>query len=303
MRSQRKPYRAVNGILLLDKPVGATSNEALQAVKRLYLAKKAGHTGSLDPLADGLLIICFGEATKISSYLLEADKYYRTVCKLGIETTTGDSEGEITRQREVERYSDHQIDRVLDRYRGLIEQIPPMHSALKYKGKRLYELARKGIEVERQPRSVYIYKLACIDRKADTLKFDIDCSKGTYIRTLVEDIGQSLGCGAHVTALRRLGVGPYFEPEMVTLDDLQRLSAQGFEAMDELLQPIDSALADWPALRLNSDMVYYARSGQPVLIPGAPVEGYVRLYDPHNSFMGIGMMLDDGRVAPKRLIL
>ncbi len=303
MRHQRNPFRAVNGILLLDKPVGATSNEALQAVKHLYLAKKAGHTGSLDPLADGLLIICFGEATKISSYLLEADKYYRTVCKLGIETTTGDSEGQITRQREVERYSDHHIDRVLARFRGLIEQIPPMHSALKYKGKRLYELARKGVEVERQPRSVYIHKLACIDRNADTLKLDIDCSKGTYIRTLVEDIGQSLGCGAHVTALRRLGVGPYFEPEMVTLDDLKRLSGQGLEAMDELLQPIDSALTDWPALSLNSDMVYYIRSGQPLLIPGAPVRGHVRLYDPDDSFMGVGMMLDDGRVAPKRLIL
>jgi tRNA pseudouridine55 synthase len=303
MPRQRKFYRAVNGILLLDKPVGATSNEALQAVKRLYLAKKAGHTGSLDPLADGLLILCFGEATKVSSYLLEADKYYRTVCKLGIETTTGDSEGEITRQREVEHYSDQHIDRVLNRFRGLIEQIPPMHSALKYNGKRLYELARAGVEVERQPRDVCIHKLACIDRNADTLKLDIDCSKGTYIRTLVEDIGRSLGCGAHVTALRRLGVGPYFEPEMVTLDSLKRLSIQGLEAMDELLQPIDSALSDWPALCLTSDMVHYARSGQPLLIPGAPVEGYVRLYDLHDSFMGIGMMLDDGRVAPKRLIL
>jgi tRNA pseudouridine55 synthase len=303
MPRQRKPYRTVNGVLLLDKPVGATSNEALQDVKRLYHAKKAGHTGSLDPLADGLLIICFGEATKIASYLLEADKYYRTVCKLGIETTTGDSEGEITRQQEVEHYSDQHIDRVLIRFRGLIEQIPPMHSALKYNGKRLYELARQGVEVTRQPRDVYIHKLACIDRNADTFKLDIDCSKGTYIRTLVQDIGRALGCGAHVTALRRLGVGPYCDPEMVALDTLKRLSVQGFEAMDELLQPIDSALSDWPALCLTSDMVHYARSGQPLLIPGAPVEGYVRLYDLHDSFMGIGMMLDDGRVAPKRLIL
>ncbi len=303
MPRRRKFTRDVNGILLYDKPIGVSSNKALQEVKRLYKASKAGHTGSLDPIASGLIVICLGEATKVSSYLLETDKYYRATCKLGIDTTTGDSEGDVVRKRKIDNYSDHQIARVLGGYTGRIEQIPPMYSALKHKGKRLYDLARQGLEVERKPRSVHIYKLQAIARSTDTLTLYIECSKGTYIRTLIEDLGETLGCGAHVIELRRLGVGPYRKPQMVTLEMLVDLAQGGkFDVMDTLLLPIDSALTHWPDVRLTGDMTYYARSGQPILVPGAPTEGNVRLYDNDNLFIGVGTILDDGRVAPKRLI-
>lgn len=302
MSRRNKQFRDVHGILLFDKPKGPSSNQALQKVKRLYHARKAGHTGSLDPLADGLLIICFGEATKVTSFLLESDKRYITVCQLGIDTATGDSEGEIIRQRPVGRLSDHRIDSALNRFRGEIEQIPPMYSALKYKGKRLYQLARDGVEVEREPRRAYIKQLQLIDKTNDTLTLEIACSKGTYVRTLVEDIGEALGCGAHVSALRRTGTGPYQDPSMVTMQRLIDVAEQGHEAMEQLLKPIDSALYGQPAVQLTGDMTFYIKSGQAVLVPSAPVMGYVRLYDQHEAFVGVGAILDDGRVAPKRLI-
>ncbi len=302
MSGRKNKLRSVHGILLFDKPVGYSSNQALQKVKQLYGARKAGHTGSLDPLASGLLIICFGEATKFSSFLLESDKTYLTVCKLGSDTTTGDSEGEVVRRRPVVELSEPQVNLVLDQFRGEIDQIPPMHSALKYKGQRLYRLAREGIEVERKPRRTYIRRLRLIAMDSDTLTLDIACSKGTYIRTLVEDIGDALGCGAHVSALRRTGAGPFKDPDMVDLETLAAITDQGHQAMDRLLEHVDAALSDFPALRLNGDMVYYVRSGQAVLVPGAPAEGYVRLYDENGLFIGAGVILDDGRVAPKRLI-
>ncbi len=303
MARRDRSLRKVDGILLLDKPVGASSNQAVQTVKRLYSAKKAGHTGSLDPLADGLLIVCLGEATKVSPYILASDKSYQTVCKLGIVTTTADGEGEITRTRPVERYTNRQIERALARFRGEIEQIPPMYSALKFEGKRLYSLARKGIVVQREPRKVQIYRLECVNRDAASLTLNIVCSKGTYIRVLVEDIGEMLGCGAYVNKLRRLAIGPYQEPEMVSLEQLSSVAEQGYEAIDLLLQPIDSALFDLTALKLSNDMTYYVKLGQAVLVAGSPSEGYVRLYDDRNMFVGIGVILDDGRVAPKKLIL
>lgn len=302
MSRGKKQFRDVHGILLFDKPIGPSSNQALQKVKRLYHARKAGHTGSLDPLANGLLVICFGEATKVTSFLLESDKRYTTVCKLGIDTSTGDSEGEIIRQRPVGRLSDHRIDRALNRFRGEIEQIPPMYSALKHKGKRLYQLAREGVEVERQPRRAYIKQLQLMDKTDDTLTLEIACSKGTYIRTLVEDIGETLGCGAHVSALRRTGAGPYQDPSMVSMQRLISVAEQGYEAMEQLLKPIDSALYGQPALKLTGDMTYYIKSGQAVLVPSAPAMGTVRLYDENEAFVGVGTILDDGRVAPKRLI-
>lgn len=302
MSRRKNLCRHVNGILLLDKAVGVSSNNAVQAVKRLYNALKAGHTGSLDPLASGLLVVCLGEATKVSPYLLAADKTYRAVCQLGTDTQTGDSEGEIVRRRPVKPYSDRKIAQVLAKFRGEIEQIPPMYSALKHEGERLYKLARKGIEVIREPRKVRIHHIACIARSTDRLTLDIVCSKGTYVRVLAVDIGEALGCGAHVSALKRLAVGPYHERDIVSMIRLTCLSQQHQLAIDELLLPVDSALQDRPEVRLSQDMAYYVKSGQAVMVSRAPSEGYVRMYDDRNVFIGVGVVLDDGRIAPKRLI-
>ncbi|HEY2976861.1 MAG TPA: tRNA pseudouridine(55) synthase TruB, partial [Burkholderiaceae bacterium] len=219
-RPQRIPRRALHGVLLLDKPVGLSSNDALQKAKRLYRAEKAGHTGTLDPLASGLLPICFGAATKFSQVSLDADKAYRATLKLGQTTTTGDAEGEVTRQRpvQVDRAA---IDAACARFSGEIEQVPPMHSALKKDGRALYEYARNGIEVERAPRRVTIHAIAIVDWHDDALVIDVSCSKGTYIRTLAEDIGEALGCGAHLSALRRIGSGALRVEQAVTLEQLQ----------------------------------------------------------------------------------
>ncbi len=302
-RPHRSPryVRDVSGVLLLDKAVGLTSNEALQQVKRLFRAKKAGHTGSLDPLATGLLPICFGEATKVSSYLLSADKFYWTRAILGIRTDTGDGDGVVLEQRAVPALTVAMIESVLGRFRGVIEQVPPMHSAVKHQGRRLYELARQGITVERQAREVMIHRLSVVERGDTTVEFDIHCSKGTYVRTLVEDIGDALGCGAHVAALRRYGVGPYQEPDMITFEGLQTLAQQGDDALDGVVRPVDSALIHWPRVDLDTDSAYYVRDGQAVQVSGAPAEGLVRVYGP-TGFLGIGEILDDGRVGPRRLL-
>ena len=302
MSKPKRPKRNVNGVVLLDKPLGMSSNEALQAVKRLFQAAKAGHTGSLDPLATGLLPLCFGEATKLSAYLLDADKHYWTVARLGVRTSTGDAEGEAVQTRPVGTYSADQIEAALARFRGEIEQVPPMYSALKHQGKRLYELARAGVEVERPPRPVTIHALRLLGRGPDSLELDLRCSKGTYVRTLVEDLGEVLGCGAHVAELRRVGVGPYDGSRMVTLEELERRAEQGPEALDEALLPVDTAVADWPRVTFDADSAYYVRQGQAVQVPGAPTEGLVALYGPQGRFLGVGQILDDGRVGPKRLI-
>ncbi|MCB1803401.1 MAG: tRNA pseudouridine(55) synthase TruB, partial [Gammaproteobacteria bacterium] len=217
-RRGRQRGRPVNGILLLDKPLGLSSNHALQRVKRLYDARKAGHTGSLDPLADGMLPICLGDATKLSAYLLDADKYYWFRLRLGQTTATGDAEGEILTDRPVGDFSREQIEQACAAFVGKIQQLPPMYSALKHKGKRLYELAREGVEVERQPRTVTIHDLVVESVELPEVEIRVHCSKGTYVRTLAEDIGERLGCGAHVTALRRTGVGPYTEYPMYTME-------------------------------------------------------------------------------------
>lgn len=302
MSKPKRPKRPVNGVVLLDKPLGMTSNEALQAVKYLFQAAKAGHTGSLDPLATGLLPLCFGEATKLSSYLLEADKHYWTVARLGVRTATGDAEGEAIETRPVRVYPAAEVEAALARFRGEIEQVPPMYSALKHQGKRLYDLARAGVEVERAPRPVTIHSLRLLGQGADSLELDLRCSKGTYVRTLVEDLGEALGCGAHVAQLRRVGVGPYDGSHMVTLDELRRRAEQGLGALDEVLLPVDTAVADWPRVTFDADSAYYVRQGQAVQVPGAPTEGLVALYGPQGRFLGVGQILDDGRVGPKRLI-
>jgi tRNA pseudouridine55 synthase len=305
-RRQRNSHlRPVNGILLLDKPAGITSNAALQAVKKLYRARKAGHTGSLDPLATGLLPICFGEATKISGFLLDADKDYRVTCKLGERTTTGDAEGELLEQRPAEGITEKSVRRVMEGFIGDIEQIPPMYSALKHKGERLYKLARQGIEVEREARQVTILELELLDFSLPQVTFRVHCSKGTYVRTLMEDIGEMLGCGAHVVGLRRLGVGPFDDAGMMDMERLEALAAGGMSGLaelDKLLLPLESGLAQWPGVRLSGDAAFYLRQGQPVLVPNAPTDGWVRLYEGETQFLGMGEVLDDGRVAPRRLM-
>ena len=296
--------RSVHGILLLDKPVGLSSNRALQIVKRLFGARKAGHTGSLDPLASGMLPICLGEATKFSGFLLNADKSYRFVCQLGVDTSTGDAEGEVVRTRSVGSLLPADIESILRRFTGRIRQVPPMYSAVKHQGRRLYELARRGIEIERQPREVVIYDLRLLGLEGkDCLELEVRCSKGTYVRTLAEDIGEALGCGAHVVALRRIEVTPYGASQMVTLEDLQRQAEAGSSALDALLLPIDTPIAAWPAVRVRDDMAYYLSRGQPVLVPRAPTRGWVRLYrGDAERFFGMGEILDDGRIAPRRLV-
>ena len=301
-RRHNPNLRRVNGILLLDKPAGMTSNAALQAVKKLYAARKAGHTGSLDPLATGLLPLCFGEATKVSGFLLDADKDYQVVCRFGERTSTGDAEGEVIEQRPVDNISEQQLRTVLDDFLGDIEQIPPMYSAVKHKGERLYKLARQGVEVEREPRQVTIFDLDLVHFEAPTAEIRVRCSKGTYVRTLVEDIGERLGCGAHVAGLRRLGVGPFDDTRMVTMEQLETVAAEGHYALDQLLLPMESGLMQWPDVRLSGDAAFYLRQGQPVLVPKAPTTGWVRLYEGDSRFLGMGEILDDGRVAPRRLM-
>jgi len=292
----------IHGILLLDKPTGITSNTALQRVKRLYGARKAGHTGSLDKLASGLLPICLGDATKLSSYLLNSDKHYRAICKLGIVTSTGDAAGEKISVHKVPRLTRAAIEKVLQGFHGEISQVPPMYSALKHKGQRLYKLAYQGIEIERKARSVMIDDLVLLNHVEDQIEIDVRCSKGTYIRTLVEDIGHQIGCGAHISALRRLGVGPFTEEQMISAGEIEQLAEQGLEVMDQQLLPVDSVLLHLSEVELADNVAYYIRQGQPVLVARAPTAGLVRIYDQKRVFLGIGEVLDDGRIAPRRLM-
>ena len=295
----------MDGILLLDKPGGVSSNHALQQVKRLFQAAKAGHTGSLDPLATGLLPLCLGHTTKFSGFLLDADKRYRVTVTLGVTTDSADADGNVLATRPIDGVDAAAVQAVLPRFTGSIEQLPPMYSAVKHQGQRLYKLAREGKEVERTPRTVQIFALELRRFTPPTLELDVHCSKGTYVRTLAEEIGAALGCGAHVSALRRTGVGPYVEGEtgFVTMAEVEAAAEQeGFAALDALLLPLDSVLGHCPALRLSADAAFYLRQGQPVLVPQAPTEGMVRLYAAGDEFLGIGVILDDGRVQPKRLI-
>jgi len=299
----RPPKRTVNGILLLDKPEGITSNRALGFAKRLYQAKKAGHTGSLDPIASGLLPICFGFATKFSQFLLEAPKLYQTTIKLGVRTASGDSEGAV-----IETFSSPIdfslpfLEKVLSQFRGDLLQVPPMFSAIKYQGQPLYKLARQGIEIERKARSITIYDLKMIRYEKEFLELEIHASKGTYIRTLAEDIGLALGCGAHVIALRRTGVANYQENQSITFECLEKtLEETGLEGLDRLLLPIDSSITHWPDLKLSEAAAYYLMQGQAVIVPYAPTEGWVKLRGQDDQFLGVGEILDDGRVAPRRL--
>ncbi|MDZ7584611.1 MAG: tRNA pseudouridine(55) synthase TruB [Thiobacillus sp.] len=293
MKPQRQP---IDGVLLLNKPVGITSNAALQKAKWLLNAKKAGHTGTLDPFADGLLPLCFGEATKFSAYLLEADKHYRAVLQLGVTTTTGDPEGEVLDTREV-AVSHADIRAVLPRFTGEIEQIPPMHSALKHQGRPLYEYARAGIEIERPPRNVTIRALALIECAPPRVVLDVQCSAGTYIRTLAQDIGAVLGCGAHLTALTRTTAGGFTLDQAHTLTDLEALDASQRHA---LLLPADCLVAHLPIIQLDAADAAALCQGRSV--PHLTEhQGLTRIYTAAHAFIGLADA-DAGQLLPRRLI-
>jgi tRNA pseudouridine55 synthase len=305
--ARRRRGRPISGILVLDKPAGLSSNRALQRAKGLYRAAKAGHTGSLDPLATGVLPLCFGEATKVSQYLLEADKVYESTFVFGVSTDTGDAEGTVKARADAGALDAAAVEAALAPFRGEIEQVPSMYSAIKQGGRPLYELARQGVEVERKARrvTVHAFELQAF-RHGEQAEADVrvHCSKGTYVRTLAEDLGAALGCGAHVSRLRRLQSGPFRIDEAVTLEALQALRDAGDEAaLDRLLLPAERALADMPLVTLSESAGFYLRQGQPVLVPNAPCDGMVRVAAESGELLGIGEILDDGRVAPRRLMV
>ncbi len=294
--SKRKSGLNINGILLLDKSIGLSSNQALQQVRRLFNANKAGHTGSLDPLATGLLPICFGEATKICGFLLDQDKRYQVQMHLGIITDTGDAEGKILQQQSVPNLSNAQLNDCLAQFRGEIKQLPPMYSALKYQGQKYYELARQGIEIERQPRLIKINELHLLNWQSPFLTLEVACSKGTYIRSLAIDIGQILGCGATVSQLRRLQVGQFTLNQARSFDHLARLSPT--ELAEQLLA-VDQPLNFLPKLELSSQQALAIQLGQSLFIDTDQL-GQIRLYH-HGAFLGLGECLFNGKLAPKKL--
>lgn len=294
----KRTKRNVNGVLLLDKPIGFSSNQALQKAKWLYQAAKAGHTGTLDPLATGLLPLCFGEATKFAHYLTDADKTYVATLKLGVTTNTGDAEGEeLTTQ--VVNVSRVQFEQVCQKFIGEISQVPPMYSALKHEGKAMYEYARAGIEIERKARLITIHQITVDDFKQDEAVITVTCTKGTYIRTLAEDIGKQLGCGAHLIGLRRIATANYKIAQTITLEQLEAMTLEQREAA---LLPEDSAVQNLPAITLDEDSVFYLQQGQGVWKSGAVPRGLLRLYSEQQDFLGLGELSSDGKIAPKRLI-
>jgi len=312
-RQRRQRGRPIDGILLLDKPHGLTSNEALQRVKRLYGAAKAGHTGSLDPIATGVLPLCFGEATKFSQFLLNSDKRYITEIKLGVRTDSSDCEGAVIESRPVPELVLEDLEEALEAFRGEIDQVPSMFSAIKHQGQPLYKLARQGLEVEREARRITVFEIRVDAFEGDVLTLFIHCSKGTYVRTIADDLGEALGCGAHVTALRRLSVGPFEIEETHTFEALEAVrDGGGHRALDELLKPLETSVAQWPEVLVPEASTWFMQKGQPVQIAHAPTEGQVRLMEripgaapgepERHRFFGVGEVMDDGRIAPRRLV-
>lgn len=310
MSRPRRRGRDVHGVLLLDKPQGVSSNDVLQKVKRIFNANRAGHTGALDPLATGMLPICLGEATKFSQYLLDSDKRYRVIARLGERTDTSDADGNVVQTRPVS-FTQAELDRALESFRGETLQVPSMFSALKHQGRPLYEYARQGIEIVREPRPITVYELQFIRWEGDELELEIHCSKGTYIRTIIDDLGEKLGCGAHVIMLRRVQVARYPYERMVTLEQLNGLLAEATEAglpletqLDPLLLPMDSPAADFPEVNLLSAVAAYFKQGQPVQASNVPAQGLVRVTEGEaRKFIGMAEIADDGRVAPRRLVV
>jgi tRNA pseudouridine55 synthase len=311
--AKRRKGRAINGVLLLDKPYDMSSNSALQKVKRLYFAQKAGHTGALDPLATGMLPICLGEGTKFSQFLLDTDKTYQVTAKLGIRTTTSDADGEVVSEKAV-NVTDEQLATALDSFRGTTAQVPSMYSALKYQGKPLYKYAREGIDVPRESRDITVFQLDLLRFENDEVDLDIHVSKGTYIRTIVDDLGELLGCGAHVAHLRRSAVGNYPTANMVTLEQLEDLLAQATEQeispselLDPLLLPMTTACDGIPAVFIDDMSASFLRHGNPVQASNAPSDGLVQVFIGDDvttgEFIGVGFIDDDGLVAPKRIVV
>lgn len=294
--SKRKSGRNVHGILLLDKRLGVSSNRALQEVRRLFNANKAGHTGSLDPLATGLLPLCFGEATKVSGLMLDDDKRYRVVIQLGVLTDTGDSEGAVIETKPVPEISPDALRVCLNSFTGEIDQVPPMHSALKLNGKKLYELARAGQTVERKARRISIYELNLLNFSQDKLTLEVFCSKGTYIRSLAEDIGHYYGCGGTVIELRRLESGVFNIEQAKTIEQLQLMNEH---SLLSCLIDVDTPLQSLPAVQLSEQQAISIRFGQPIDAEQTP-QGKVRLYH-ETAFLGLGEMLLDGKLAPRKL--
>ncbi|MCQ8226375.1 tRNA pseudouridine(55) synthase TruB [Pantoea trifolii] len=310
MSRPRRRGRDVHGVFLLDKHQGASSNDVLQKVKRLFNANKAGHTGALDPLATGMLPVCLGEATKFSQYLLDSDKRYRVIARLGERTDTSDADGNIVETRAI-TFDQAALDAALDYFRGDTMQVPTMFSALKYQGRKLYEYAREGITVPREARPIKVFELQFIRWEGDELELEIHVSKGTYIRTIIDDLGERLGCGAHVIMLRRLQVARYPIERMVTLEQLQDVAATvnmaetpDYSALDALLLPMDSPAEEFPIVNLLPAVAAYFKQGMPVQVADAPEQGLVRVTEgDEHKFIGMAEIAEDGRVAPRRLVV
>ncbi len=321
--ARKKKGRLVNGILVLDKPTGITSNKALQKVKRLFNAQKAGHTGSLDPLATGVLPICLGEATKVSHYLLDANKSYRAKCILGTVTTSGDSDGDFIGEKTVPEINHQTLLDLLASFEGLQEQTPPMYSALKHNGRPLYEYARQGIEIERKSRSITIFSIKLINYCLETqvnkdcfIEIEVQCSKGTYIRTLCEDIGEKIGCGAHIGSLRRIDSGPFLLSQAITMDELfEKYSLEGildtsddqsidpslYESMDRLLLSTDTAIQQIPAIEINEQQYSRIQHGMTIDIqPDIKSNDYRLYYD--KQLICLAILDENQRLKPKRLL-
>ena len=304
MSKPRKRGRDIHGVFLLDKPQDMSSNDIMQKVKRIFQANKAGHTGALDPLATGMLPICLGEATKFSQFLLDADKRYLVTAKLGERTDTSDAEGQIVETRDV-NVKTPEILTALEQFRGDILQVPTMFSALKHNGKPLYEYARQGITVEREARPITIFELNFIEYNAPYLTLEVHCSKGTYIRTLVDDLGEALGCGAHVTMLRRTAVADYPTEKMLDWHALQSLAEQqDLSLLDALLLPMDTAVAKLPALTLNESQTQGIGFGQRVKFDNPnSLQGQVRLFSHENRFLGVAVIDENNVIRPQRLVV
>jgi tRNA pseudouridine55 synthase len=296
--SRRKRGRDIHGIVLLDKPAGISSNQALQKVRRLFDARKAGHTGNLDPFATGMLPLCLGEATKTAAFMLDADKVYRAGAMLGIATATGDTEGDIVRRADVPERTVEQINAVLREFQGKSSQVPPMYSALKHAGRPLYKLAREGLEVERPARAIFIHRITLNAWDPPVLDFEVHCSKGTYVRTLAEDIGKALGSCAHLVSLRRLSVQPFGPDRTVTLRQLEQAEQVG--ELDKFLQPVDAGLPDWAVVTLGEETAEAFRHGNARKV--ADRGGHrVRVYGPEEQILGLGEIDEHGILQPRRV--
>ena len=303
MGRRNKKGRDITGIIIIDKPTGRSSNHVLQQVKRLFNANKAGHTGSLDPLATGVLPVCLGEATKVSSYLLDSDKRYHVTCQLGAVTDSGDSDGVVMSTSDIPEFTEQDLLALLPAFIGELDQVPPMFSALKHQGQPLYKLARQGIEIERKSRRISIYDIKLLAITADSFTIDVQCSKGTYIRTLVEDISHVLGSGGHVIMLRRVAAAGYLEQQAVTIEQLISSAENGLPSLDEFLLPAEEALDDWPSVFLADYMVTAIRQGQAVQVEQTFERANVRLFDPQKKFIGLAEMNETGNVQPKRVFV